>query len=125
MRTITLEEHFATPAYIDGPGADIKKMPGVADKLIDLGEKRLAEMNAAGIDMQVLSLNSPGTESLNNSDAKKFATESNDALAAAIKQYPTRFGGLAALPTGDPAASVAELKGVSIWVSWARTLTGT
>jgi hypothetical protein len=24
MRTITLEEHFATPGFLDGPGCDLK-----------------------------------------------------------------------------------------------------
>ncbi len=72
MRTITLEEHFATPGFLDGPGRELKdaalKFEGRAVKLIeqlcDLGDKRLAAMDAAGIDMQVLSLTSPGTEQL-------------------------------------------------------------
>ena len=25
MRTITLEEHFATPGFLDGPGRDLKE----------------------------------------------------------------------------------------------------
>ena len=59
MRTITLEEHFATPEFFDGPARFVKdraeKIGGryaqVMDRLCDLGSKRLGEMDAAGIDM--------------------------------------------------------------------------
>ena len=69
MRVITLEEHFATPLFLDGPGQDLKKaalkFEGRAMKLIeplcDIGDKRLAAMDAAGIDFQMLSLTSPGS----------------------------------------------------------------
>ncbi|MGC2592992.1 MAG: hypothetical protein WA425_13875, partial [Xanthobacteraceae bacterium] len=73
MRTITLEEHFATPGFLDGPGRELKdqaerynssRAVKLIEQLCDIGDKRLAEMDAAGIDMQVLSLTSPGTEQL-------------------------------------------------------------
>src|SRR5215217_3870046 len=68
MHTITLEEHFATPEFFDGPARFVKeraeKIGGryaqVVDRLCDVGVKRLAEMDSAGIDMQVLSLSAPG-----------------------------------------------------------------
>jgi hypothetical protein len=64
MRTITLEEHFASPGFFDGPGREFKERAlqdrGLAaelfERLGEVGDKRLAEMDAAGIDMQVLSL---------------------------------------------------------------------
>jgi hypothetical protein len=70
MRTITLEEHYATPAFMDGPGRDLKAQaeaardhPQVAagyakliEQLCDLDDGRIAAMGAAGIDVQVLSL---------------------------------------------------------------------
>jgi len=70
MRTITVEEHFAPPGFLDGPGKDLKESflrfgPRV-QKLIaqieNMGAERVAEMDAAGIDMQVLSMNAPGVE---------------------------------------------------------------
>ena len=118
MRTITLEEHFATPLFLDGPGQDLKnaalKFEGRGGKLIeplcDIGDKRIAAMDAAGIDMQVLSLTSPGTEQLDAAEAMALARESNDALAAAVKRNPRRFAGFAALPTMMPDKAAAELE---------------
>jgi uncharacterized protein len=81
MQTITLEEHFATPEFLEGPGRDLKERAlqfgrpaaKLVEQLCDLGEKRMAEMDAAGIGMQVLSLTSPGTEQLDVSEATIFA----------------------------------------------------
>src|SRR5580704_7809798 len=118
MRTIALEEHFATPLFLDGPGQDLKnaalKFEGRATRLIeqlcDLDAKRLAAMDAAGIDMQVLSLTSPGTEQLDAADAIVLARDSNDFLADAVKKHPTRFAGFAALPTAAPDKAAQELE---------------
>ena len=67
MRTITLEEHFVTQGFLDGPGKDLKekalkfgdRAARLFEQLTDVGDKRIAEMDAAGIDMQILSLTSP------------------------------------------------------------------
>jgi predicted TIM-barrel fold metal-dependent hydrolase len=118
MRTITLEEHFASPGFFDGPGREFKDRAlksGGRDaeffgRLADIGDKRLAEMDAAGIDMQVLSLQYPGTEQCEQAEAIAIAQETNDFLAEAVKKNPTRFAGLAALPTGTPDKAAAELE---------------
>ena len=118
MRTITLEEHFAIPRFLDGPGRGLKeqalKFGGPAAKLFeqlcDLGDKRIAEMDAAQIDMQILSLTSPGAEQLEAAEAAPLARETNDLLADALRRRPTRFGGFATLPTADPNAAAAELE---------------
>ncbi len=67
-------------------------------------------MDAAGIDMQVLSLTSPGVEQLDAADAIALARDSNDYLAAAVKKHPTRFAGFAAIPTPAPDKAAAELE---------------
>jgi predicted TIM-barrel fold metal-dependent hydrolase len=118
MRTITLEEHYATAGFLDGPGKDLKeravkfgdRAAKLLEQLCDLGEKRIAEMDAAGIDMQVLSLTSPGTEQLDAAAATAIAREANDRVGEAVKAHPTRFAGFACLPTADPQAAVAELE---------------
>ncbi|MFY9762439.1 MAG: amidohydrolase family protein [Xanthobacteraceae bacterium] len=118
MRIITLEEHFATPGFLDGPGQDLKnaalKFEGRATQLIegltDIADKRIAAMDAAGIDMQVLSLTSPGTEQLDAADAIALSREVNDFLAAGVKKNPKRFAGFATLPTAAPDKAAAELE---------------
>ncbi len=118
MRTITLEEHYASPAFLEGPGRHIReasKTPGspiakAFEQLCDVGEKRIAAMDAAGIDVQILSLTSPGVEQLEAREAVVAAREANDFLGAAVRKYPTRFAGFAALPTAAPDTAVAELE---------------
>jgi hypothetical protein len=118
MRTITLEEHFASPTFFDGPGREFKenalrsggRFAKIIEQLGDIGDKRVAEMDAAGIDMQVLSLQYPGTEQLEGAEALAMAREANDYLGAAVKKHPTRFAGLAALPTAAPDKAADELE---------------
>jgi uncharacterized protein len=118
MRTITLEEHFATPAFLEGPGRKLKEQAEsiggpaatILEQLCDLGDKRVAEMDAATIDVQVLSLTSPGMEQVDGAEAVALAREANERLANAVRNHPTRFGGFASLPTAAPDAAVAELE---------------
>ena len=117
MKIIALEEHFILPREQQSlpPGAqrgnDREKLLGfdVVAGLLDLGERRIAAMDAAGIDVQVLSHNQPGCQALDASAAIPLAREVNDRMFEATKAYPRRFAGLAALPTADPAAAVKEL----------------
>lgn len=122
MRTITVEEHYATPAFMEGPGRRIggqtqatqsqaaAGIPQLLDRLCDLDDLRVREMDAAGIDMQVLSLTTPGVEQLAAAEAIAFARDTNDALAEAVRQHPNRFAGFAALPTAAPDAAADELE---------------
>ena len=117
MRVIALEEHFATPAFLDGPHRQLKeraeqlggRFAALVDQLLDVGDGRVAAMDAAKVDVQALSLTAPGVEQLDVEEAKAFARSTNAALAEAVRRHPTRFFGLAALPLGDSAAAVAEL----------------
>ena len=117
MRVITLEEHFWTSALRDANRARSARLSGgeLADNLSDLGPRRLADMDAAGIDVQVLSVTAPAAQELDPATAVALARDANDQLAAAVAAYPGRFGGFATLPTPDPAAAAAELE---------RTVTG-
>ena len=118
MKIVALEEHFILPREQASlpPGAhrgsDREKLLGfdVVAELIDLGDRRIAAMDAAGISMQVLSHNQPGCQALDASAAVPMAGEVNDLLFEAVKAHPGRFEGFAALPTADPAAAVRELE---------------
>lgn len=67
-------------------------------------------MDAAGIDVQVLSLTSPGTEQVETAEAIALACEANDYLADAITKNPTRLAGFATLPTAVPDKATEELE---------------
>jgi predicted TIM-barrel fold metal-dependent hydrolase len=117
LRTITLEEHFSTPSFMDrqaqqrGSGALTGLLPSHIDELLcDLGHGRIELMNAAGIDVQVLSLTSPGAEGFEANDAIAIASETNDALAEAIRRFPSRLQGFASLPTVIPQRAAEELE---------------
>ena len=78
--------------------------------LCDLGEGRISAMDAAGVDVQVLSLTFPGVEQLDAAEAVAFARETNDLLADAVRRHPDRFAGFAALPTAAPESAADELE---------------
>ena len=120
MKIITLEEHFTTRALMEGParammGGNVPRSIGVdpskmISQLLDIGDSRIAEMDEAGIDVQVLSL-THGIESIEDeTEALKFARSSNDTLAQAIKRHPTRFAGYAILPMFTPQKAADELE---------------
>jgi predicted TIM-barrel fold metal-dependent hydrolase len=114
MRTIALEEHFWTPAIADAIAA--QRNPDAASggeldaDLADLGERRLAAMDAAGIDVQVISHTTPGVQHLDAEPAIALARDANDRLAQAIAEHPDRFAGFATLPTAAPQAAADELE---------------
>jgi uncharacterized protein len=122
MKIIALEEHFTTPAIQDANTDHpiyvmhrqfAQRTGGVgllAPEIHDLSEKRLAAMDAAGIDIQVLSQTAPATENLEPPAAVRLAKESNDTLAEAIRKHPARFSGFATLPMADPKAAADELE---------------
>ena len=67
-------------------------------------------MDAAGIDVQVLSLTDPSVQQLDADGAIKLAREANDYLAEAVRRYPKRFAGFATLPTIAPDIAAEELE---------------
>lgn len=107
---IAVEEHFWIPELRDrfiGPRGIPVHTP--ARQLDDLAELRLAEMDSAGVDMQIIS-HQPGTQMLDAETAVSLARKANDTLAAAICAHPQRFAGFAELPTPEPQAAAAELE---------------
>jgi predicted TIM-barrel fold metal-dependent hydrolase len=121
LRVIAIEEHFITPLYREKVGANefrsfYLKARGeqlghdIFEENLDLGASRLAHMDAAGVDVQVLSFGSPGPQAFGAELAIPMARDANDRLFDTIKKYPGRFAGFAALPTAAPNAAVEELE---------------
>ena len=117
MRTIILEEHCASPGFMAGPGKDFTdqllrrggRFAEIYKKLQDIGDKRIAEMDAAGVDMQVLSLSAPGVEQADAEEQISVSREVNDFLAEGVKKHPTRLAAFATLPIAAPDAAAKEL----------------
>lgn len=120
MKIIALEEHFATPEIMAAWQALSPELQDISSKqstggevgrrLFDLADERLRCMDEAGIDVQVLSLTTPGVQSLNPGQAVPLARAANDLLAEAVRARPDRFQGLATLPTPAPGEAARELE---------------
>lgn len=118
MKIIALEEHFvprqvreaweATAAIQDFTVS----MNGnqYVRQLEDLEEIRIQAMDDAGIDVQVLSLPSPGVQNFKPADSIAVARDFNDILTGAIANRPDRFDGFATLPVPSPIAAAKELQ---------------
>jgi uncharacterized protein len=114
MRVIALEEHFWTAEIAEAIGAlrnpDAGSGSSLEADLADLGDRRLAAMDAAGIDVQVISHTTPGVQHLDADTATPLARDANDRLARAIGEHPKRFAGFATLPTAAPGVAADELE---------------
>jgi uncharacterized protein len=124
MKIIAFEEHYVLPAIAEANPNSPRKLfddmrsgrfedsdadGGWPTGILDIGKGRIAAMDAAGIDVQILS-NVPGAEAVEVPLAMELAKQANDAVAAAVTQYPDRFLGFATLPMGDPQAAAVELE---------------
>ena len=81
-------------------------------RLLDLEQLRLAEMDANGVDMHLLSLATPGVQMLDRDSAVSLATLANDRLTETIRRHPMRFAGLASFAPQDPPAAAKEMERV-------------
>lgn len=121
MRVVALEEHFTVPDLVRRIDPEAIRRAGFRPRrlsasgpnplelLPEIGERRFALMDAAGISVQVLSNSGPGPHLVPGADGVAIALEMNDYLAAAIARRPDRLVGFAVLPMQSPAACAAEL----------------
>lgn len=116
MKLIAIEEHFLTHeirnAWEKNSADDPTKNLNVGEienRLDDLGSTRLSLMDETGIDVQVLSLNTPGLNNLGDVSVG-LAKQTNDFVAEIVKKTPDRFQGFAALPTPVPKEAPIELE---------------
>ena len=108
---IALEEHYydAEVAATFAGGGEGRRTR-LEERLMDLHDIRLREMDAAGIDIQVLSHGAPATQRMNPEQAVELAARANDRLKQAIDAHPDRYAGFATLPTPDPQGAADELE---------------
>jgi uncharacterized protein len=117
MRIVTLEEHISFPEMagqipkdaLGGFGQN-ERMQQLTPKLADITGERLQSMDANGISMQVLSVDSSGANLLNPQLGPAFATQYNDLIAERIAGFENRFTAFAHLPMTAPIAAADELE---------------
>ncbi len=82
----------------------------VHNKLIDLYEMRMREMDKYDVDMHLLALTSTGVQMMEVDRAVAVAEIGNDRLREAIQRYPDRFTGLATIAVQEPPRAVKEIE---------------
>ncbi len=113
MRTpsvVTVEEHYWDDELVAAQGTGSAYPEHWRRKLGEIGEGRIAELDRAGIDVQIISHAPPGPQTLEAKLAVPFSRAVNDRLHGAIGRYPDRFEALAVLPTAEPEAAADELE---------------
>jgi predicted TIM-barrel fold metal-dependent hydrolase len=111
MRIIAIEEAFLSPQLRElYPAPYVRLLDMLKENLTDVGPKRIRRMDAAGIDLQVLSHVQPGVQTLDRDIAVRLSREINDWLGEVVAAYPARFAGCAMLPTQAPDEAANELE---------------
>ena len=91
-------------------GGASERVTRILERLLDTGDGRIRDMDAAGIDQQLLLLTSPGVQMFDAPTAVAVAASSNDQVAEVVRGRPDRFAALAAVAPQDPAAAAKELE---------------
>ena len=122
MRVVALEEHYTVPRLVSRidpaairrrgfPGPDVVWAQVIKrNELANLGDARLADMDASGITVQVLSVAGPGADVVPGAEGIALARDYNNALAEAGSRHPDRLRGFAHLPMHSPDAAADELE---------------
>jgi 5-carboxyvanillate decarboxylase len=134
VRRIATEEAFATPELVSAwldvarrePNASLDvptlivsifddPRPGSNQdrfrrQLLDVDRERLSEMDAAGVDVQLLSVTIPGVQMFTPDQGTALAIATNDWLAATIARHPRRYAGLACFAPQSPDRAAREME---------------
>jgi 2,3-dihydroxybenzoate decarboxylase len=109
---IALEEHFSIEALTYKN--DVMDAPTFADvrrRLADTESLRIEAMDKAGIELSILSFNSPGIQADIDPDvASQHAKQANEFLSEVMARHPDRYAGFAAVALQDPEAAATELE---------------
>ena len=104
--TYTTDELIALNAINDDHTEYLKEIG-----LAELGPSRIAAMDEARINVQVLSAHTPGVQNLVGQEGNDFAYRLNKMIASGpMATHPGRYQAYATLPLQDPEASADELE---------------
>lgn len=107
-----LEEHFAVAETVGDSQRYGEKdtWPQLEKNLLDIQSQRIETMDKTGIELSILSLNSPAIQAIREPKrAVEVARIANDKVAESISHHQDRFRSFAALPMQDPEAACKEL----------------
>jgi predicted TIM-barrel fold metal-dependent hydrolase len=117
---IAIEEHWnllaltsavkALPEDRGDASVLFDEMSDNLERLDDIGDARIAALDAQGVDLQILSLAPPGTHPLEPAEARTLSRRANDIAAEAVGRHPARLRAFSTLPMADPKAAVVELE---------------
>jgi uncharacterized protein len=120
VKIIAIEEHWNSVSirdaldHLQGGARDesvaFNAMGDNQVRLEEIGEGRIEAMDAAGIDVSILSVVTPATQVLPAREAVALARDANDEATDAVRAHPARFRAFATLPTSDPQAAATELE---------------
>jgi 5-carboxyvanillate decarboxylase len=131
FRRIATEEAFSIPEIADrlrevarGPGRSLDLLllkriydvkpgddpSGRRELLVDLEGERLRDMDANGVDMQLLLLTAPGVQMFDADTATDLAALANDRVAEVVARHPTRFAALASFAPQSPRRAAREME---------------
>jgi uncharacterized protein len=120
MSIIAIEEHWTTegidqalraqPARTRDESLALNDRGDIPARLLDIGEQRVDAMDAAGVDVQIVSIAPPGTHGLPAREAVALSRDANDRASEAVDRHPTRLRAMTTLPMSDADAAVAELE---------------
>lgn len=107
---IAVEEHIITEGFSAGASMPPDE-PELAERMVETEKLRLAEMDASGVQLSVLSLTAPGIQGETDTRAAvEKAVRFNDHLAEVVARHPDRYRGFAAVALQDPEAAADELE---------------
>lgn len=128
MRRIDFEAHYYTQDFLDkvadrpdipryepatrtmyNGGDGFVRVGPILDKLLELSDRRIQDMDEAGVSVAILSA-SLGTEQLPEEEGSCAAACINDALGEATARYPERLKGYTMLNVKNVSLAAAELE---------------
>jgi predicted TIM-barrel fold metal-dependent hydrolase len=117
MTLIAIEEHWILPELTSAlkalPRPDesltFNELGDHRQRLEDLGDGRIAAMDAQGIDVSILALTPPGTHPLPPDQALRLSRDANDRATLAVGEHPRRLRALSTLPMSAPEHVADEL----------------
>jgi predicted TIM-barrel fold metal-dependent hydrolase len=109
---IGAEETFSTPALLKLNSINRDHMAFLEEiGLAELGPRRIGNMDAGGLNVQILSAHTPSVQNVPGRKGIDFARRLNRQLVEVpIAKYPGRFKAFATLPLQSPKAAADELE---------------